>query len=278
MRGLNHCRILMPLVLLGLLTACSGHDAEALVDRVVTQEERSTFVGQGTLVLTREDGATETLNLRIYKAFAGDAVLSVLIQEDPVRQRSIRVLSHDYIYPFKEDEQWVYLSDLGQTLHLAGRDRGVSFMETGFTYDDLKRFGQLSHEDWHYTKVEDALLEGEAVRRVLAVPANQALERVSDLRQAALYIDPQRAVIRRIDYWDRLGRHVRTVRADDIRDMNDRWAAHSVQVDNRRTRSTATVAFSQIQVDRRLDHRIFDPEQLHRLPQLLQQLEDHHDD
>ncbi len=68
----------------------------------------------------------------------------------PSNIRGTSFLSYDYHADGEATDQWLYIPAMRRTRRISGADRGKYFLGTDFTYDDIRREGEIASEDFNF--------------------------------------------------------------------------------------------------------------------------------
>ncbi len=237
-------------VLLGCLAwmavvAAEGHEqlAAAMTDASLGEVERGLAVAKAAerfdsgfgdslvavrMVLHDARGSTSEREMRIATLEGVDAGdRSLIMFDSPRDQRGTALLTWNHAD--SEDDQWLYLPSLRRVKKIAARNRSGPFVGSEFAFEDLTS-EEVSNYDWRFvgrtTCGDRECLELERV----------PVERWSGYSRQQVFYDAETLRIERIEYYDRRGDHLKTLRSGAWRVYDDRhWRAGHMEMVNHQT-------------------------------------------
>ncbi|MCO4770116.1 MAG: outer membrane lipoprotein-sorting protein [Deltaproteobacteria bacterium] len=127
-------------------------------------------------------------------------------------------------------DNWLYVPALGQTRRVAPQDRSESFVQSDFTIEDLTV--TIDAENRVYTVLGQVDCGGRACTQVEDKPANDAAAKQSGYGRVVLYIDDERAVVHRVDFYDKSDALLKVLQADGLVQVGDNWRFDRAVVTN----------------------------------------------
>jgi len=154
------------------------------------------------MVIYDSRGNTRKREIQSFSENKGDISRSLLIFEAPANVRGTGFLS---ISEGSDEVQKLYLPALGQIQIISSAEKGDRFMGSDFTYEDL---GDQSPEDYRF-EMEN---QSDTAYVLRAVKTEQ-----SQYHYMLFYIDPDRYVLRKIEYFDDQDVMVKRLEASNYR-------------------------------------------------------------
>lgn len=152
----------------------------------------------------------------------GDKLLAIF--EAPADVRGTVFLSHTHAD--RADDQWLYLPALKRVKRIAPANKTSPFMGSEFSYEDL---ASAEVEKYTYAYRGDESYEGAARFLLERVPADAE----SGYSRQRVWVDKERYVPLRIEYFDRRGEKLKTLTLRDYRQYLGRhWRAHEARMEN----------------------------------------------
>ena len=184
--------------------------AQSIVDEA---DRRLSGYGDFTATLTmtlREPGGSERVRemhiLGLEVPGQGDKTLVVFSLPRDLRGTSILTVTHRE----SPSDQWIHLPAIRRTRRIAGSSRSDSFMGSEFTFEDI---GSRDLRQYRYRYLRGEALGGTATHVLERFP----LDENSGYGRQILWMDTEEYRLLRIDYYDRDGAHVKSLRLDGYR-------------------------------------------------------------
>ncbi len=156
-----------------------------------------------------------------------DGDRSLITFDSPPDQRGVALLTHSHRRP--PDDQWLYLPALQRVKRIVSNNQSGPFVSSEFAFEDLT---SQEVERFDYALVRDDAIDGRAVWVVERVPRDPH----SGYSRQLVWYDTERLSIERIEYFDRHGRHLKTLDVSDYTLYLGRfWRAHRMSMVNHLT-------------------------------------------
>lgn len=239
------CRVLIGWLAWAAMLAAHGHEqlAAALANGALDDVARGIAVAEAaervdagfgdSLVAVRmrlhdARGSTSEREMRIATLEGVDAGdRSLILFDSPRDQRGTALLTWNHAET--EDDQWLYLPALRRVKKIAARNRSGPFVGSEFAFEDLTS-EEVSNYSWRF--VGRAPCGERECLEVERVP----VERWSGYSRQEVFYDAETLRIERIEYYDRRGAHLKTLRSGDWQVHGDRhWRAGYMEMTNHQT-------------------------------------------
>lgn len=151
--------------------ALDGREVMEKVDERDTGDSRHALMGMD---LIDTDGNVRPRVLEVWSQKADlerDLDNTIMVFYEPASIKDTRFLQQEN--DGQDDDQWIYLPDLGRVRRISGAQGGDSFMGTDFSYDDMK---SREIDDFEYELLKEEEYNGYQTYVVEAVPKNPAEE------------------------------------------------------------------------------------------------------
>ncbi|MEC9490810.1 MAG: outer membrane lipoprotein-sorting protein [Halanaerobiales bacterium] len=127
-----------------------------------------------------------------------------------------------------DDDQWIYLPDLGRVRRIAGGQGSDSFMGTDFTYDDLK---SRDINDFKYELLRQEEFNGYQTYVVEAVPKNPAAEQYA---KTISWVTKEHYIPIKLEMYNKDNQDLyKVMRVDSkIKKVDGIWTAFSATMEN----------------------------------------------
>ena len=152
---------------------------------------------------------------------------SLIVFDSPRDQRGTALLTWNHAE--SEDDQWLYLPALRRVKKIAARNRSGPFVGSEFAFEDLTS-EEVSNYTWSYVgRVSCDERECLKVER-------EPVERWSGYSRQEVFYDAETLRIERIEYYDRRGSHLKSLRSSEWRVHADRhWRPGYMDMVNHQT-------------------------------------------
>ena len=174
---------------------------------------------------------------------------SLIVFSSPRDIDGTALLSHAQIVD--PDNQWMYLPALKRVKRISSRNKSGPFVGSELAFEDITGLELQKYEHrWLRTEKFDDL-ECDVVERL------PRYENSGYTKQVA-WIDTQDNQFRKIEFYDRKGAHLKTLRFEDYRKYEDSyWRAHTWRMENHQSKKTTDLIFAAYKFDADLDEGDF---------------------
>ena len=229
--------------------------AQRGLDIAAEADRRASGFGDSeeTLTMTLRDkrGRERTRALRVRSLERDDdGDWSLTIFDQPVDVKGTALLT--YSHGLQPDDQWIFLPALKRVKRISSKNKSGPFMGSEFAFEDLSSF---ELEKYRYAYLRDEAC-GE-----LHCTVSEWIPRYehSGYSRMEVWHDTDEFRIQRIEYHDRNGKHLKTLRLDDYRLFEQRfWRPLRMQMSNHRTGKVTELDYDRIEFGLGLTPRDFD--------------------
>ncbi|HEY5634458.1 MAG TPA: outer membrane lipoprotein-sorting protein [Burkholderiaceae bacterium] len=209
------------------------------------------------MVLVDASGGERLRELRVKTLEGGDDGDKLLaIFETPLDVRGTVFLSHTHAE--RADDQWLFLPALRRVKRIAPANKSSPFMGSEFSYEDL---ASTEVEKYSYAYRGDERYEGEARFLLERVPVDPE----SGYRRELVWVDKERYVPLKIEYYDRRGEKLKTLELRDYRQHLGRyWRAHEARMENHQSGKRTILDWEDIHFRQGLSEQDFLPASMAR--------------
>lgn len=219
----------------------SGRD---IMDEVSARHDRPYEVEDQAMTLIDSRGNREERELRRFAREVEDGLYRYLVAfDEPAGVRGVALLT--WQNRGASDDQWMYLPAYGREMKRSaeGGKRNY-FMGTDFAFEDMTsedrskfRYERQPDEVAAILDAEGATVASIESHVVDAYPKDEELAAETGYKYRRLYVSKDRFFIRRIDFYDRRGRYLKTQHSRDmVRIEGDTWRANTTLMDNDKQR------------------------------------------
>jgi hypothetical protein len=165
------------------------------------------------MVITAKNGSTTERVIDQYgKDSAQGKSRTVIVFQQPASVRGTRFLTMENTAG--NDDQWIFLPNLGKVRRIASSEGGSSFMGTDMSYADLSASSRDVDEDTH-TLLREEQYEGASCYVIQSIPKDASYQ----YAKMILWIDKTTLVNYKIEAYDRRGTLVKTLVSSGFRDV-----------------------------------------------------------
>jgi len=243
-----------------------------IAQRINARDEGVTARRHVTMELVDRSGYTRTRETVLFRRYAKGADGSAgekwiaLFYLGPPTIKDTAFLTHDYLESKRQDEQWLYLPALRRTRRIGLRDRGKSFLGTDLSFDDVRNETKVTISDYTWKTLGTSEVDGHPCLTVEATPVDAETARLLGYSRVEFAVDREIWIVRKAEYEDLGGRHLKTSHQRDIRQIDGIWTPHAVTVTNHRTGHSTRFAYSEIAYGVSLPDDLFTERALRRGP------------
>lgn len=256
--------LILSAILAAIVRADATIDADAIMAAVDAREEGETQRSRIRFELTDRRGKTRVQETVALRKYYGQDKRQVLFYLEPSNVRDTAFLTYDYADPARDDDQWLYLPALRKSRRISASDRGDYFLGTDLTYEDLKRQGKVTLEDWNFEYLGTEPVDGGPVVVIEGTPVTAKVAEELGYSRARWYVDTGNHTIARSENWDIQGNPLKTARFSDIRQVEGIWTTHDIRVENHKTGHRTHLSISDVDYGVELDDGAFEEAALRR--------------
>jgi outer membrane lipoprotein-sorting protein len=233
--------------------------AKALDDTTRHWSDRSQTM---TLVIHDARGGERKRTLQVFsKRYPGDEdkALSFFLTPPEVKGTGFLQWAHKR----NDDDQWLYLPEFKRTRRITAQLRDESFMGTDFSYRDLEILGEIQR--WTEEEAPSTLVgEEKAGEKPCHVIALRPQQEGMTYGRIVLWIEQDKLVARKMEFYDREDTLRKALALDDVRDVGPIPTAHRLDMRDVKKGSRTEVDLSDVKYNTGLADDLFTQRQLER--------------
>jgi len=207
-------------------------------------------------------GKKRVRETRGFRKYYGEEKRTMIFYLQPKNVRKTAFLTYDY--PQADDDQWLYLPAMRKIRRISSSDRGDYFLGTDFTYEDIKKEGKFGIEDYNWKRIGERIIDDHHSYIVEATPINDDIAKELGYSKVLYHVDSKIWMVRQAKSWDIRGNELKTIHTRDIRQVQDIWTAHLLEVNNHKTGHHTRFLFSDIDYATGVTDDIFTQQSLRR--------------
>lgn len=161
-------------------------------------------------------------------------------------------------YPTREDDRWIFLPAIKLVRRIAADDKRSSFVGSDFTYEDIS--GREVGDETH-SLLGESTLDGRPVYRIESHPKTRV-----DYARRLSWIDRERSLPLKEEYYDARGELMRTFTTDEVREVDGHWTATRRSMRDARSGHRTEVVYEEVDYDVGLTDGLFSERYLRRPP------------
>lgn len=191
------------------------------------------------------------------KETEGDGDKSIIIFDNPGDVKGTAFLSHTH----KEgsDDQWLFLPALKKVKRISSSNKAGAFMNSEFAYEDIS---SQEVEKYTYKFLREDMLDG---RKVFVNEADP-VDPKSGYSKLEVYVDAERYVGLKIDFYDRAERLKKTLTMEGYNQYKDKyWRANKWSMVNHQTGKSTILEQTNWKFDNGFTDKDFDKNSLSRV-------------
>jgi len=157
-----------------------------------------------------------------------------------------------------DDDRWIFVPALNMVRRIAASDKRSSFVGSDFTYEDLS--GRAVDDESHHLLGSEDL----GGRRCFVLESRP--KEPTDYVRRVAWIDEERWLPLKEEYFDSREQKVREFSADEVREVDGYWTVTKRTMRNLQTRHHTEVVFGEVSFDVGLEEDLFSERYLRRPP------------
>jgi len=187
----------------------------------------------------------------------GDGDKSMSIFDEPADVKGTASLT--YSHATDADEQWLFLPALKRVKRISSKNKSGPFMGSEFAFEDIS---SQEVEKYTYKYLDEDSIDGIAVHKIEAVPSYKH----SGYTRLVNYIDQERLVILKVEYFDRKNAPLKTLVASDYTQHLDKfWRPGKMEMVNAQTGKRTILTWTDYAFQTGLSSKDFSSKALKRL-------------
>lgn len=231
-----------------------------IMERYVFQQKSATESAEVMMVLTNKAGKSHTRKLQMTSRTAEDESEWKLIRFTfPSDIEGTGLLTHEPLNG--EDERWLYLPAMRKVRRISASEKADNFMGTDFSYEDLAE-EELNH--WRYQLLPTEQIDDRECYVIEATPFTKQEQQASGYSKKILWIDMLHFVLIQAKYFDKKGELSKAYAASNIKEIDSKFRAHTLIMENLKTGHSTTLTMEQISLNQPAEARLFTLRHLER--------------
>lgn len=230
------------------------------IARTMKQRDRGfdNYTAELKMVLIDTAGKETLRRLRVKTLeVANDGDKSLAIFDAPADVKGTAFLTHTHLT--EPDDQWLYLPALKRVKRIAPANKTAPFMGSEFAYEDL---ASQEVEKYAHDYLGDDNFDGQASFKLARFPVDPN----SGYSRQVVWVDQQRYVALKTEFYDRRQEKLKTLVASDYQQYLGRyWRAGVMRMDNHQTGKSTVLYWMKYRFRQDLDEQDFLPSSLTRI-------------
>jgi outer membrane lipoprotein-sorting protein len=235
-----------------------------IAKRINARDEGKAVSRKLTMEMVDRRGKKRVRETRGYRKYFGTEKRTVIFYLQPKNVKGTGFMTYDYPDANRDDDQWLYLPAMRKVRRISASDRGDYFLGTDFSYEDIKKETKVGIEDYHWKTVGEEQIDGHRSYVVEAIPINKATAKELGYGRVRVWVDADIWMVRKSEFWDTRGNHLKTTLTKDIRKLQGIWTAHTIEVKHHKTGHFTRFTFSDIDYARGVKDNMFTQQALRR--------------
>ncbi len=160
--------------------------------------------------------------------------------------------------PAREDDRWIFIPSLKLVQRIAANDKRSSFVGSDFTHEDVS--GRDVGDETH-TLLRSEAMEGRRCYVLESRPEGRA-----DYARRVSWIDEERWLPLREEYFDARGEKVRVFSSDEVEQVSGHWTVTKRTMSNLQTGHHTEVVYEEAAYDVGIEDSLFTERRLRQPP------------
>jgi outer membrane lipoprotein-sorting protein len=229
----------------------SRPQASSIVEQSRNRIKADTISTRFRMLLTAKNGSETTRTMDQYsKKDRQGNNRAVIIFQEPASIRGSRFLTIEN--HGRDNDQWIFLPELGKVRRIAASEGSGSFMGTDFSYDDISSADRKADLDEHRLVREDKH-EGKDCYVIESVPKDRNYQ-YSKMIQ---WIDKSSLVTHKVELYDRRGNQVKLLEILELREVQGRLSAISTRMTSLSAGTKTTLTVGTLKYDDAVPEGVF---------------------
>lgn len=247
-----------------LIQAADWPAGDEIAQRINARDEGEAVSRNLTMHMIDRHGKERVRDTRSLRKYYGDEKRSVIFYLQPKNVKDTAFLTYDYPNAAVDDDQWLYLPAMRKVRRISASDRGDYFLGTDFTYEDIKLETKVSIEDYSRKTTGEDEVDGHHCYIVEALPVDDETAKELGYGRVEQCVDDNIWMVRRSRIWDARGKLLKTIVTSDIRQVQDIWTQHRLEVENHKTGHRTVFTFSEVDYAKGVSDDVFTQKSIRR--------------
>ena len=232
-----------------------GMDAKEIVASVNARDDGHQVTRNLKMELTDKRGKKRVQETIYFRKYYGDDKKSVMFYKKPKRIKGTGFLTFDNA--LKDDEQWLYLPALKKVRRVSSSDRGDWFLGTDFSYEDIKKEGKISNDDYSFKLLGEEDVDGHGVYKLELLAKDETITEELGYSKLISFIDKEIFITRKVIFYDNRGELLKTLLSSDISQVDGIWSVHHMHMQNHQNKHISDFYFSNIDYKKEVKNNLF---------------------
>lgn len=210
-----------------------------------------------TMEMTDRKGRVRKRETRAFRKYYGDEKRTVIFYLSPKNIKETAFLTYDYPEADRDDDQWLYLPAMRKVRRISASDRGDYFLGTDFTFEDIKLETRVSTSDYTFKTLGEGEIDGKHCIVLESTPISKEIAKELGYSKVEQCVDDEIWIARQSKIWDIKGKPLKTIHAYDIRQIDNLWTTHTMEVENHKTGHHTKFIFTNVNYKEGVDDSKF---------------------
>lgn len=229
-------------------------DADKILELVDETIRCDTKVMSERMILVNSSGERRVREMQVQNKRSGDSDKMLVRFLAPADVEGTGFLMVD-------DDMWLYLPALGKVRRIAGHAKKGSFMGSDMSYEDMEHFGSTGFSaDYAPILLGEEQVYGDPAYVLELKPKSTD----GTYEKLKMWVSKKYLLPRQIHYFDRDGSLLKTLATDRIQNVDGRWVAMTVNVENVQKGSKTILEVDDVDFSAQLDDSVFTTRYLKR--------------
>jgi hypothetical protein len=201
--------------------------ARAIMEKVDARDEGDNQTMDMEMILIDKKDNKRVRRLRSFGKDKGEDTLRLMFFRHPADVKDTAFLTYDYDNPDRDDEQWLYLPELGKPKRIASNDKSGSFMGSDLNYSDMT---SRNLDDYDFTFKKEMVVKGVNAWLIEAIPRTKKVIRETGYKKSLLIVRQDNFYIIRAVNWVKDGGYLKYTDVRKLDRIDGIWVGTEIHV------------------------------------------------
>ncbi|NOQ81374.1 MAG: outer membrane lipoprotein-sorting protein [Methylophaga sp.] len=249
--------IVASLLIPSLLFAADFPSGDEVAKQINARDEGVAVSRLLTMEMTDKKGKKRLRETRGFRKYYGNEKRTVIFYQSPRNIKDTAFLTYDYPEADRDDDQWLYLPAMRKVRRISASDRGDYFLGTDFTFEDIKLETRVSVGDYTFKTIGESEVDGKHCVILQSTPISKEISKELGYSKVEQCVDDEIWMVRQSKMWDVKGKPLKTLHISDIRQIDNLWTVHVMEVENHKTGHNTKFTFSDVSYDKGVNDSMF---------------------
>jgi len=234
-----------------------------IMERVDARDDGDDQTARMEMILIDKNGHERAREIRSFAKDFGEDTYKLMFFLAPADVEGTGFLTYDYYAADRDDDQWLYLPELGKVKRIATSDKSSAFMGSDFSYADMTR---RVLDEWTFRLLKEDAVRDHPVWVVECLPAGEDVADKYGYTKTVVFVRQDIDMVVRAVNWTDDGKlkYMDMTAIDQVDGIHVATEMNMKTVKNRQTLHRTVMRFHDVKFNQDVDPDLFHTRQLEK--------------